>query len=82
MDRGAWQPTVRGITKSRTQLSDWHTNTHLEQCPVYESAQFQEKKKKACSSQDSKDVSAITLAQVGLIKKKELIASCYWKGQN
>ena len=43
-------------------------NTHLEQCPVYESAQFQQKKK-ALSSQDSKDVSGITLAQVGLKKR-------------
>ena len=28
MDRGNWQPTVHGITKSRTQLSDY-TNTHM-----------------------------------------------------
>ena len=24
MDRGAWQATVHGVTKSRTQLSDLH----------------------------------------------------------
>ena len=24
MDRGAWQATVHGVTKSRTQLSDYH----------------------------------------------------------
>ena len=24
MDRGAWQATVRGVTKSGTQLSDFH----------------------------------------------------------
>ena len=24
MDRGAWQATVYGITKSQTWLSDWH----------------------------------------------------------
>ena len=24
MDRGAWQATVHGITKSQTQLSDFH----------------------------------------------------------
>ena len=24
MDRGAWQATVHGVTKSRTQLSDFH----------------------------------------------------------
>ena len=23
MDRGGWQATVRGVTKSQTQLSDW-----------------------------------------------------------
>ena len=32
MDRGAWQATVHGITKSQTQLSDFHftlyTHTH------------------------------------------------------
>ena len=27
MDRGAWQATVHGVTKDRTQLSDW-TRTH------------------------------------------------------
>ena len=26
--RGAWQATVRGLTKSRTQLSNQHTHTH------------------------------------------------------
>ena len=25
MDRGAWQATVYGVTKSRTQMRDWHT---------------------------------------------------------
>ena len=28
MDTGAWQATVHGVTKSWTQLSDMHTNTH------------------------------------------------------
>ena len=29
MDRGAWQVTVHGVTKSRTQLSNWaHTHRH------------------------------------------------------
>ena len=28
MDRGAWQATVHGVTKSRTRLSDQHTHTH------------------------------------------------------
>ena len=29
MDRGAWQATVHGVTKSRTQLNDKHTHhTH------------------------------------------------------
>ena len=29
MDRGAWQATVQGVTKSQTRLSDWaHTHTH------------------------------------------------------
>ena len=27
--RGAWQATVRGLTKSRTQLSNQHTHTHM-----------------------------------------------------
>ena len=27
MDRGAWQATVRGVTKSRTRLSSQHYNT-------------------------------------------------------
>ena len=27
--RGAWQATVRGLTKSRTQLSNQHTHTHV-----------------------------------------------------
>ena len=27
MDRGTWQATVHGITKSRTRLSDWTTET-------------------------------------------------------
>ena len=25
MDRGAWQATVHGVTKSQTQLSDYHS---------------------------------------------------------
>ena len=29
MDRGAWRATVRGVTQSRTRLSDFtHTHTH------------------------------------------------------
>ena len=28
MNRGAWQATVDGVTKSETQLSDSHTHTH------------------------------------------------------
>ena len=29
MDKGAWRATVRGVAKSRTQLSDYtHTHTH------------------------------------------------------
>ena len=28
MDRGAWQATVHGVTKSWTWLSDWLTHTH------------------------------------------------------
>ena len=27
MDRGAWQATVRGVTKSQTQLSDFHATS-------------------------------------------------------
>ena len=27
MDRGAWRPTVHGVAKSWTQLSDWHLST-------------------------------------------------------
>ena len=27
MDRGAWQAALHGVTKSRTQLSDQHTNS-------------------------------------------------------
>ena len=26
MDRGAWQATAHGVTKSQTRLSDWHTH--------------------------------------------------------
>ena len=26
MDRGAWQATVHGVTKSQTRLSNWHTH--------------------------------------------------------
>ena len=29
MDRGAQQATVHGITKSRKQLSDYHSLTHI-----------------------------------------------------
>ena len=30
MDRGAWQDTVHGVTKSQTQPSEWaHTNTRI-----------------------------------------------------
>ena len=29
MDRGAWQATVHGVTKSRVQLSDFHFSLHL-----------------------------------------------------
>ena len=32
MDRGAWQATVHGVTKSQTQLgthTDTHTHTHI-----------------------------------------------------
>ena len=36
MDRGAWRPTVHGVAKTRTRLSDTHTHTH----PVYKSAGF------------------------------------------
>ena len=34
MDRGAWQATVHGVTKSQTQLSDTqtHTDTHTLGC--------------------------------------------------
>ena len=28
MDRGAWWTTVRGVTKSQTQLSDFHSLTY------------------------------------------------------
>ena len=28
MDKGAWQATVHGVIKSRTQLSNTHTHTH------------------------------------------------------
>ena len=28
MDRAAWWSTVRGVTKSQTQLSDFHSLTH------------------------------------------------------
>ena len=28
MDRGAWRAIVRGVTKSRTRLSDFHTSHH------------------------------------------------------
>ena len=30
MDRGVWQATVLGVTKSRAQLSDSHTHTQFE----------------------------------------------------
>ena len=29
MDRGAWQATVHGVTKSRTLLSDFHFSSYL-----------------------------------------------------
>ena len=32
MDRGAWQATVQGVAKSRTQLSDW---AHILDYAVY-----------------------------------------------
>ena len=28
INRKAWQATIHGVTKSQTQLSDWHTHTH------------------------------------------------------
>ena len=28
MDRGAWQATVHGVTKSQTQLSDFHSPSY------------------------------------------------------
>ena len=33
MDRGAWQATVHGVTKSRTQLSDFHFQSLLQTSP-------------------------------------------------
>jgi len=33
MDRGAWQATVHGVTKSRTQLSNFHFQSHLQTSP-------------------------------------------------
>ena len=30
MDRGAWRATVHGVTKSQTQLSNYHTHTREE----------------------------------------------------
>ena len=33
MDRGAWQTTVHGVTKSRTRLSDQHFHFHFKSCP-------------------------------------------------
>ena len=29
MDRGAWRDTVHGVTKSLTQLSNWHFHFHI-----------------------------------------------------
>ena len=34
MDRGAWQATVHGVTKSRTQLTDQQQLLFSEQCPL------------------------------------------------
>ena len=34
MDRGAWQITVHGVTKSWTQLSDFHFQASLDSAPV------------------------------------------------
>ena len=33
MDRGAWQATVHGVTKSWTQMSDFHFQSHLQTSP-------------------------------------------------
>ena len=37
MDRGAWQATVHGVTKSQTRLSDYHFHFH-----AYSSVPFTE----------------------------------------
>ena len=35
MDGGAWWATVRGVTKSRTRLSDKYTHTHTLDCKAF-----------------------------------------------
>ena len=32
MDRGSWQATVHGVTKSQTRLSSWHSQWHFSNC--------------------------------------------------
>ena len=39
MDRGAWQATVHGVTKSWTRLSDFHLCTFLPPSPILPSPQ-------------------------------------------
>ena len=37
MDRGAWWITVHGVTKSQTQLRDWHIHMYVYICIEYSS---------------------------------------------
>ena len=37
MDREAWQATVHGVTKGRTQLSNSHTHTCMAEDSIYSS---------------------------------------------
>ena len=34
MDRGAWQATVHGVAKSRTQLSTWQLEDYVRSSPL------------------------------------------------
>ena len=34
MDRGAWWDTIHEVTKSQTQLSDWHTHVSFREMSV------------------------------------------------
>ena len=62
MDRGAWWPTVHGVTKSQTWLSDWHTQKDRWRF-------LQEAKRKTCNAR--KRTTRLPIWETCLVTSKE-----------